>query len=145
MANFPELQVRRRLLGEYISRSAKGTSGVEEVVISLLRPVITKTETGGVSQASDPIELPPQTFALMPFKRRQTDETVMTAPSTGRDEVTSVQFLLISPVKNDVEKGDYFIWTQHDLLRPGEYKVEYVAIRRHDRKLVGIYYHGPGS
>lgn len=144
MAAWSELQTRRRLMGEYIRRSAKGASGRIEVRISFMRDTFGVTPTGGRAVTSTNT-LPPQVFGLMPFKRRQTDEQTLTAPSSGRDQVTDIQYLLIAEVDANVEAGDYFDWPSDEHLKQGTYKVEYVATRHHDRKLVGIYWHAPRS
>lgn len=144
MAAWSELQTRRRLMDEYIRRSATGASGRIELRIFLKRDVLARTNTGGVAVQSTS-NLPGQVFGLMPFKRRQTDEQTLTAPSMGRDHVTDIQYLLIAPVDANVEAGDWFDWATEEHLKPGIYKVEYVATRHHDRKLVGIYWHAERS
>lgn len=140
MAAFSELDTRRRLMSEYIRRSSTGSSGRIEVVISFSRDKRVKTSSGGFRTEST-VTLPPQNFGLMPFKRRQTDEAGLTAPSLGRDRVTVSQYLLIAEIDADVKDDDYFEWDVEEHLKPGIYKVEYVATRHHDRKLVGIQYH----
>lgn len=139
MSNFSELQVRRRLMRDYIRRSAVGAQGMCSLTFELLRPVYIKSNTGGKELVST-TTIPAQIFALMPFKRRQTIERAFNLPSSGRDQSTHVEYLLIAEVDADVEKGDKFEWEGNDYLRDGVYEVIYVAARHADRKLVGVNY-----
>lgn len=136
MAAFDEMHVRRRLLSKFIQLGP----GLQLV---LKRPQETRTESGGVSRSGNPLELPPQEFAYMPLKRRQTVERIYNPPSSGRDEATQVEGILIGQWDADVEKHDYFNWEGNEHLAEGEYVVDYVGARIHDRRSFGIIYRGP--
>lgn len=135
--HFNEQRTRQRIMDRFILDSSQDETGRFPLEVRLTRPQWEKTAAGGVVKNGTHL-LPPQRFALMPLKRRQTDESDFTLPSSGKDEVTKVQFILIGSVDTDAQRGDYFDWNGADFLAPGRYRVDYVGTRQMDRRLVGI-------
>lgn len=127
-------------MDRFIRDSAKGEDGRVELRMRLERPVYEKTVTGGRTVAST-IVLPEQVFALMPLKRRQTNESNFTLPTSGKDEVKKVEYVLIGSLDCDAERGDLINWAGDRFLDSGIYRVEYVGVRLMDRRLVGINFH----
>lgn len=137
--HFNEQRTRQRIMNRFIQDSSKDETGRFPFEVALMRPQWERTETGGRAKVGK-VQVPKQRFALMPLKRRQTDESVFSLPGLGKDEVTEVQFVLIADVDVNAERGDYFDWNGADFLSPGRYRIEYVGVRQMDRRMIGINY-----
>lgn len=144
MSHFSEQKVRSRLMQRFIDESAKGESGRIDLKIRLQRPTFEKSDTGGKVETGR-VTLDEQVFALMPLKRRQTVEAEFTLPNSGKDELTKVQYILIASNNVDAQRGDFFDWDGTQFLDRATYRVEYVAVRLLDRKLVGVNFHAARS
>lgn len=75
-------------------------------VITLKRRPKSKTGAGGYT-FGDPVDVPPQTFRLVPFKRRLTHGTVA-GGAGGEGNVVSLPYVLVGKFDADVEPDDYF-------------------------------------
>lgn len=92
-----ERLMARRQIAELIRRDA--------TVIHIQRKVkIPNTETGGWVWG-DPVTLPPQTVAFIPFKRRMTEYMV----DTQYGNVPDLPYVVIGSPELDIAIGDTFI------------------------------------
>lgn len=138
MAAFSEIQIRKRIIKEWINR-------VPAIPISLVRPTLTSDGAGGFVEGTTET-LDEQKFGFMPFKRRLTIEHRRDSLVLGENETTDIEYVLIGiPGIHDIERGDYFDWTDDDLLKHGRYLVDFVQARNHDHLQAGIRYRGPGG
>lgn len=133
MAAWTEQQTRDQLLASFIDQ--------DPLTISLLRPTMTTTAAGGVVESAA-VELDPQVFYFIPFKRRLTLEYTHNPQSFGEDKVEYIHYILIFPFGTDIQQGDYFEITDSDRLETGRYTVEFVSPRVWDRGQAGVLFRG---
>jgi len=117
---------------------------LDYIPIILHRPSWTTTAAGG-RVINGEVVLEEQRFSFMPFKRRLTIELARANLKTGEDETSLIEYVLIATPEIDIEKNDYFLWTDGKILNPGRYEVNFVQVRRHDHKQAGIIYRGPNA
>lgn len=72
--------------------------------ISLKRPTFTKTPTGGYVKGNY-VDVPPQVFRLVMYRRRLTDLTTPKADG----EVPTLPYVLVGAFDSDVERMDEFV------------------------------------
>jgi hypothetical protein len=96
-ASATETRMQRKLLREFVA--------AEPVQIAIFRPVMTKTLAGGLKKDT-PIPLPPQTFRLVPFKKRLTRIT----RDTPDGNIINLEYVLIGEYDADVRPGDFFTY-----------------------------------
>lgn len=134
--SWSERQVRNRLMERYIN--------LDYIPIVLHRPTWTVTAAGGRVISGETV-LEEQKFSFMPFKRRLTIELAKANLKTGEDETSLIEYVLIGTPEADIEKNDYFLWTDETVFNSGRYEVNFVQARRHDHKQAGITYRGPDA
>ena len=134
--SWSERQVRDRLMHKYID--------LDYITIVLHRPTWSTTVAGGRVITGETV-LEAQKFSFMPFKRRLTIELAKATLKTGEDETSLIEYVLIGTPESDIEKNDYFIWTDETVFNPGRFEVNFVQVRRHDHKQAGIIYRGPDA
>lgn len=93
--NKNELRMQRRQIVQFIK--------AQKTTISLKRPQLAQTAAGGQTPGP-PVDIDPQDFRLVPFKRRLVVGTV----DTQEGEVPFLKYVLIGRYDADVEIGDWF-------------------------------------
>lgn len=86
----------RKVMAEFIR--ADGRS------ITLMRPTLTKTGTGGYDKGSFAAQAP-QTFRLVMYRRRLTDLTTPKADG----EIPTIPYVLVGAFNSNVERMDEFL------------------------------------
>jgi len=138
MGAWTELQVRDRLMGQYIQ--------TDPLHIALHRPVWTATSAGGRQQTSEEV-LPRQSFLVYPFKRRLTTEFAFNPQTFGEEKVEYIHWIFIFNRGSDIEVDDFFYPEQDtdpvtDRLQSGLYSVTFLSARLWDRGQAGLLYRG---
>jgi len=138
MGAWTELQVRDRLMGQYIR--------TDPLNITLHRPVWTTTAAGGRETHVDDV-LPRQTMSVYPFKRRLTTEFAFNPQTFGEEKVEYIHWIFIFDRGTDIEVDDFFYPELDtdpvtDRLQPGLYTVTFLSARLWDRGQAGLLYRG---
>lgn len=109
-----EVLVQRRLLKAFLE--------AEPIRLSIQRPTITATPGGGKTK-SNPRVLAPQTFRLVPFKKRLTTMT----RDTPDGNIVNLPYVLIGEHDADVRPGDSFEHNggMYDVISPAEPRTDY--------------------
>jgi len=118
--------------------------GFDNIPVILHRPFWVSTAAGGRVIGGE-VVLEEQRFSFMPFKRRLTIELARSTLKTGEDDTSLIEYVLIGTPESDIEKNDYFLWTDENVFNSGRYEVNFVQARRHDHKQAGIIYRGPDA